>query len=188
MILIVILLLIIGLSSITVIIYAGLKIGEQSKKLKDREAAIKNYPKVDNHTAQSVNELYQKSYSHFYSYIIGHFLGILIDTYSIILSISALAARTMDVCDKITACISFIATVLVVIMVFTKMDYRSSRHLAAWRTCEMAIINISQIMSDNLQNEQRADKDIFNLIMTCYYEIEKPKKSAALFDNRPQKE
>lgn len=188
MILVIILLLIIGLSGITVTIYTGLKIGEQSEKLKDREAAIKNYPEVDKYTAQSVNELYQKSYSHFYSYIIGHFLGILIDTYSIILSISALAARTMGVCSKITAGISFIATVLVVIMVFTKMDYRSSRHLAAWRTCEMTIINISQIMSDNSQNKQRANKDIFNLIMMCYYEIEKPIKSAALFDNRSQKE
>jgi len=153
--------------SIATLICLLMKIFEQ-KNIKNKRIQILNQNimcKNDDCISQFLFELYTKAYSHFLIYCIGHFLSILVNIYSIILSIASLSMITFDYNNELTSIISLLSTFFVVTLVFSRLDERSSYHYSDWKQCEKTIIEISQLMSDFHESNSTKEK-IYSLILT----------------------
>lgn len=151
--------------SIATIICSLLKILEQ-KHIKNKRINIlaKNDLFQNNDCmSQSLLELYTKSYSHYTTYCVGHFSSILLDIYSIILSITSLSMITLNISNKLTQSISLLSTFFIITLVFSRLDERSTYHLSAWNRCENIIIEISHLLS-NCDDIRTIQDDIYSLI------------------------
>lgn len=129
--------------------------------------------KDDYYIEQSLTELYTKTFSHYLTYCIGHFSSILVNIYSIILSITSLAMIAFSDDNNLTSIISLLSTLFVVTLVFSRLDERSSYHLAAWRKCEKTITDIAKLMSNYYANDTNTNdinkENIYSLINSCRF-------------------
>lgn len=160
------------LIGIAILICLFLKVNEQHKIKKQRISLLSENSLCNNDTYiyQSLYEIYTNSYSHYLTYCVGHFANILLDTYSIIFSISALSMVTINGEDNITQIISLLSTFFVVTLVFSRLDERSMQHHKLWRKYESAITKISQSIS-NCTDDNMKITEIYALITFCRGEI-----------------
>lgn len=166
------------LASISLVTFtiALTKILEQLRIKKERLHVLFNSRllRCHEHLTQSLAELYTKSYSHYLIYCIGHFSSILIDVYSIILSITSLSMITFGKeVNEFTPIVSLLSTLFITILVFSKLDERSTYHLTAYAKCEKSILQISELVSKCNDISPQIDI-IFSLIASCRFK-KKPK-------------
>lgn len=154
--------------SITTLIYSLMKIFEQKNIKKERiqRLAQNDICKKDDCIALSLFELCIKTYSHYLTYCIGHFLNILIDIYSIILSITSLSMVAFDSKNELTSLISLLSTFFIITLVFSQLGERSSNHLSDWRRCEKTLTEILQLIS-NCDDINTKREKIYLLIISC---------------------
>lgn len=175
--LIVILVFLMLFSLVTLIIICK-KLSEQNNIKKKRIELLSENEllKKDPTLSRSISELYIKSNSHYFVYCIGHFSGILLNTYSIILSVSSLSMLSLsDYSDEITKCISLLSTFFIITLVFSRLDERSSYHLLVWKKCENSIVNISHLTSE-CDDVNSIKNKIYSCIASCNTETTLPDK------------
>lgn len=177
MIYLIVLILFILLFSIATIFLAMIKLYDQKRIRNKRIDALNHEILFNNDTniTLCISELYMKSYSHFFSYIVGHFSSILLDIYSIVLSIASLSMISSDISSELTQCISLLSTFFIITLVFSHLDERSLKHINSWRKCENIILNISLLMSNSTDIEI-TKKEIYSFISSYRDEGKSPLK------------
>ena len=155
------------ISTIITFIYSIIKISEQNKIKKKRIEILKiqtNNNIIKTNLSQSLYELYIETFSHYITYMVGHFSSILLDIYSVIFSIVSLSMISLDITDDATRIISLLSTFFIIILVFSKLTERSKRHFFAWKKCENTIAQIFQLL--DADEDSKNDEQIFSLIST----------------------
>lgn len=181
MIYIIVLILFISISTAITMIYSFIKISEQYEI---KEKRINNLNQqtcskiISENLSQSIYELYIESFSHYITYILGHFSSILLDIYSVIFSIISLsmissntlrATKTFTFLylilgNEATKIISLLSTFFVIILVFSRLTERSNKHFLAWTNRETIIIQINQSINYKSSNPN-FEEDIFSIIL-----------------------
>lgn len=162
--------------SIAIIAYSIIRLLEQYKIKKNRIDTLNKLKSVNPTNLgvyESISELYIKSFSHYFTYVFGHFSGLLLDIYSIMLSVTSLSMISLNTAtDKCFTqnTFSLMATLFIIVLVFFRLEVKSSKHLLAWRRCESAIHDIYKLIDDI----NSGSDEISLLIDSCYKKIEMP--------------
>ena len=163
--------------SLVTIIIALVKILEQLNVKKNRLRVLRqsNLFNDKEHLSQSLSELYTKSFSHYLTYCIGHFSSILIEIYSIILSITSVSMITFggETVYEITSIVSLLSTCFIIMLVFSRLHERSTYHLTALAKCEKSILLIFEMASNCNDINDQID-NIYAVIASCRFR-KKPK-------------